>query len=98
MDSANSPTYKEEDNAEGYSGYVLKFFCETNFTTQLASGCGLRHPTHGALWLVSDGTGTDAKTFNLTAAQDTAMLGAGADYIMPAAAEATATSSNLLYF
>ena len=43
-DSANlsSVQYNQEQNAAKYSGYVMKWYCNTNTSTPLGSGCCIR--------------------------------------------------------
>ena len=45
-DSSNSATvaYNEVDNKNRYSGYVMKWHCNTNWGTPTGSACCIRDP------------------------------------------------------
>ena len=71
-DSANSATvqYNQSQNAAKYEGYVMKWYCNTNVTTQQGSGCCIREPNMGTTCLINS-SATTADTYSLTKALDT---------------------------
>ena len=95
-DSANlsSVQYNQEENAAKYSGYVMKWYCNTNTSTPTGSGCCIREPNMGATCLVNT-TASTAATYALTKDQDTAWA---ANSALPSAALLSDNSNNDPFF